>query len=94
MGNCNSELLVSSLISLLRIEPLRVGGRLDASSRFASVPWIKGRGMNWIDLTALDTVGENVPFMLVKVKCEVNPDQCSLEFDGTTLRKLIKAGLV
>jgi hypothetical protein len=62
-------------MSLVRIEPLRVGGRLDASRRFASAPGIMGRVMNSIDLTALDTVVENVPFMLIKVKCEVNPDQ-------------------
>lgn len=94
VGNCSSELLVLSLMSLLRIELLRAGGRLDASSRFASMPGIKGRIMNSIDLTALDTVVENVPFMCVKVKCEVNPDQCSLEFEGTTLRKLIRVSLV
>ena len=88
IGNCRKD----SAASLLRIELLRMGGTSAASSRVGSS--IKGRVMNWIDWTALDTVVEKVPFMLDKVKCEVNPDQCSLESEGTTLRKLVGAWLV
>jgi hypothetical protein len=93
VGNCKKD-SITSPVSLLRIELFRIEGTSAASSRFASASGSKGRMMNWIDLTALDTVVEKAPFMLVKVKCEVNPDQCSLESEGTTLRKLIRAWLV
>lgn len=87
MGNWRKDSVGSSETSLIRSELFRMGGGLAASRRLASSD-SKGRETGCIELTALITVGEKVPFMLVRVKCEVNADQCSLEFEGTTLRKL------
>jgi hypothetical protein len=91
VGNWRKDSVGSSEALLVRSELLRMGGGLAASRRLAS-SGSKGNGTGCIELTALITVGEKVPFMLIKVKCEVNPDQCSLEFEGTTLRKLLGYG--
>lgn len=88
MGNWRKDSVGSSETLLVRSELLRIGGGMGASRRLVS-SGSKGKGTGCIELTALDTVGERVPFMLVRVKCEVNPDQCSLESEGMTLRKLL-----
>lgn len=75
VGNCKA---VSVEELLVRLEMLKVETR-SASMRWSS-SWTVGQGIatagiGCIVLIAFVTLVEKVPFMLVKVKWEVNPDQ-------------------
>lgn len=82
-GNCKADCDASEL-----------GVASTGSRRLESSTRYNGRGIGCISLTASDTLAEKVPFILVRVKWDVSPDNALLVVEGTIFRKLDRSAFV